>query len=149
MSGDGTSNQGRPVTDARDAAIGAGAVINGLTIFNRRAAALGGYLAAHTKVRRGAGAGVISVDGWQITGPQNGWSCCRTASATGKGAAIMLKGMTTQYLIRQIHKVSKGDVILFHAAAGGVGLIACQWAKALAACRTGVRRLIVENGLAV
>jgi len=53
-----------------------------------------------------------------------------------QGAAIMLKGMTTQYLIRQIHKVSKGDVILFHAAAGGVGLIACQWAKALAACRT-------------
>ena len=71
VSGDGTSNQGRPVTDARDAAIGAGAVINGLTIFNRRAAAHGGYLAAHTKVRRGAGAGVLSVDGWQITGPQN------------------------------------------------------------------------------
>jgi uncharacterized protein DUF1194 len=48
VSGDGTSNQGRPVTAARDAAVGAGAVINGLAIFNRKAAALGGYLALHT-----------------------------------------------------------------------------------------------------
>jgi len=48
VSGDGTSNQGRPVTAARDAAVEAGAVINGLTIFNRRAAAMGGYLALHT-----------------------------------------------------------------------------------------------------
>ena len=48
VSGDGTSNQGRPVTAARDAAVEAGAVINGLTIFNRRAAATGGYLALHT-----------------------------------------------------------------------------------------------------
>src|SRR6202049_3615033 len=45
-----------------------------------------------------------------------------------QGAAMMLKGMTTQYLIRQIFKVKRGDTILFHAAAGGVGLIACQWA---------------------
>jgi hypothetical protein len=48
VSGDGTSNQGRAVTTARDAAVEGGAVINGLTIFNRRAAALGGYLAQHT-----------------------------------------------------------------------------------------------------
>ncbi len=48
VSGDGTSNQGRPVTAARDAAVEAGMVINGLAIFNRRAAALGGYLALHT-----------------------------------------------------------------------------------------------------
>jgi len=48
-------------------------------------------------------------------------------------AAMMLKGMTAQYLLRQIRKVGKGDIILFHAAAGGVGLIACQWAKALGA----------------
>jgi NADPH2:quinone reductase len=54
-----------------------------------------------------------------------------------QGAAMMLKGMTTQYLIRQIYKVKKGDVILFHAAAGGVGLIACQWAKALGATVIG------------
>ena len=48
VSGDGASNQGRPVTEARDAAVGAGAVINGLAIFNRKAAASGGYLALHT-----------------------------------------------------------------------------------------------------
>jgi NADPH2:quinone reductase len=54
-----------------------------------------------------------------------------------QAAAMMLKGMTTQYLIRQIYKVKHGDVILFHAAAGGVGLIACQWAKALGATVIG------------
>jgi NADPH2:quinone reductase len=46
-------------------------------------------------------------------------------------ASMMLKGMTAQYLLRQTFRVSAGDVILFHAAAGGVGLIACQWAKHL------------------
>ncbi len=54
-----------------------------------------------------------------------------------QAAAMMLKGLTTQYLIRQIHKVGPGHVILFHAAAGGVGLIACQWAKALGATVIG------------
>lgn len=54
-----------------------------------------------------------------------------------QAAAMMLKGMTTQYLIRQIYKVGPGDTILFHAAAGGVGLIACQWAKALGATVIG------------
>ena len=48
VSGDGTSNQGRAAADARDAAVKAGAVVNGLSIFNRRAAASGGYLALHT-----------------------------------------------------------------------------------------------------
>ena len=48
VSGDGTSNQGRSVTEARDAALGAGVVINGLSIFNQRAAQEGGYLALHT-----------------------------------------------------------------------------------------------------
>jgi NADPH2:quinone reductase len=47
-----------------------------------------------------------------------------------QAAAMMLKGLTVQYLIRQIHKVGEGEVILFHAAAGGVGFIACQWAVA-------------------
>jgi len=54
-----------------------------------------------------------------------------------QAAAMMLKGMTTQYLIRQIFKVKRGDTILFHAAAGGVGLIACQWAKSLGATVIG------------
>ena len=46
-------------------------------------------------------------------------------------AAMMLKGMTSQYLLHRTYKVKPGDTILFHAAAGGVGLIACQWAKHL------------------
>ena len=48
-------------------------------------------------------------------------------------AAMMLKGMTARYLLRATYDVKAGDTILFHAAAGGVGLIACQWAKALEA----------------
>jgi NADPH2:quinone reductase len=52
-------------------------------------------------------------------------------------AAMMLKGLTTQYLLRRTYKVKPGDTILFHAAAGGVGLIACQWAKALGATVIG------------
>ena len=47
------------------------------------------------------------------------------------GAAMMLKGMTVHYLFRRTYKLQKGQTILFHAAAGGVGLIAMQWAKAL------------------
>ena len=46
-------------------------------------------------------------------------------------AAMMLKGMTVQYLFRRTYKLQRGQTILFHAAAGGVGLIAMQWAKAL------------------
>jgi NADPH:quinone reductase len=50
-----------------------------------------------------------------------------------QAAAMMLKGMTTQYLLRRTYRVQKGDNILVHAAAGGVGLIACQWANHLGA----------------
>jgi NADPH:quinone reductase len=46
-------------------------------------------------------------------------------------AAMMLKGLTAQYLLRRTYRVEPGFTILFHAAAGGVGLIACQWAKHL------------------
>ena len=46
-------------------------------------------------------------------------------------AAMMLKGLTVQYLFRRTYTLQKGQTILFHAAAGGVGLIALQWAKAL------------------
>jgi NADPH2:quinone reductase len=48
-------------------------------------------------------------------------------------AAMMLKGMTAEYLLRRTYKVKAGDTILVHAAAGGVGLILCQWGKALGA----------------
>jgi NADPH2:quinone reductase len=47
------------------------------------------------------------------------------------GAAMMLQGLTVQYLLKQTYAVQPGETILFHAAAGGVGLIACQWARAL------------------
>jgi len=55
-----------------------------------------------------------------------------------QAAALMLKGLTAQFLIRRTHKVVRGDVLLVHAAAGGVGLILCQWAKALGAQVIGV-----------
>jgi NADPH2:quinone reductase len=52
-------------------------------------------------------------------------------------AAMMLKGLTAQYLVRRTYRVKKGDTILMHAAAGGVGQILCQWAKALGATVIG------------
>lgn len=52
-------------------------------------------------------------------------------------AAMMLKGLTTQYLLRRTYRVKAGETILMHAAAGGVGLILCQWAKALGATVIG------------
>ena len=55
----------------------------------------------------------------------------RTASA------LMMKGMTAQYLFRQVYPLKGGETILYHAAAGGVGLIACQWAKALGVTMIG------------
>jgi len=48
-----------------------------------------------------------------------------------EAAALMMKGLTVRYLFKETFKLKKGDTALFHAAAGGVGLIACQWAKAL------------------
>src|SRR6516164_4547445 len=55
----------------------------------------------------------------------------RTAST------LMMKGMTVQYLFRQVYPLHSGETILFHAAAGGVGLIACQWARALGVTMIG------------
>lgn len=100
------------------------------------------------------GAGVITAVGAGVTnlmvgdrvayagGPQGSYSELRNMPAAPvvklpkgisfeTGAAMMLKGMTVQYLFRRTYKLQKGQTILFHAAAGGVGLIAMQWAKAL------------------
>ena len=55
----------------------------------------------------------------------------RTASA------LMMKGMTAQYLFRQVHPLQGGETILYHAAAGGVGLVACQWARAIGVTMIG------------
>ena len=53
------------------------------------------------------------------------------------GAAMMLQGMTVRYLLRETYKVGQGTTLLLHAAAGGVGLIACQWARHLGATIIG------------
>lgn len=63
-------------------------------------------------------------------------------------AAMMLKGMTVQYLLRRTYKLQKGQTILFHAAAGGVGLIAMQWAKALGVTVIGTVGSIAKGELA-
>jgi NADPH2:quinone reductase len=69
-----------------------------------------------------------------------------------QAAAMMLQGMTVQYLIRRTYRVQKGDTILIHAAAGGIGLILCQWAKYLGATVIGTvgsdekARLAAEHG---
>jgi len=57
--------------------------------------------------------------------------------STEQAAAMMLQGLTARMLLRSIHRVERGDTILIHAAAGGVGLIVCQWAKALGATVIG------------
>lgn len=54
-----------------------------------------------------------------------------------QGAAVMMQGLTAQYLLRRTYRVQPGDTIVIHAAAGGVGTIVCQWAKALGATVIG------------
>lgn len=54
-----------------------------------------------------------------------------------EAASVTLQGLTTQYLLRRTYQVQPGDTILIHAAAGGVGLLVCQWAKALGATVIG------------
>ena len=69
-----------------------------------------------------------------------------------QAAAMMLKGLTVQYLIRKTHRVQQGETVVFHAAAGGVGLIACQWLKSLGAKVIGTAgseekcQLVLQNG---
>ena len=101
------------------------------------------------------GAGVVEAVGEGVTrvapgdrvayaGPIGGYAEVRLIDAdrlvkipdsisSEQAAAMMLQGMTAQMLIRSVFPVAKGDTILVHAAAGGVGLILCQWASALGA----------------
>ena len=76
--------------------------------------------------------------------PPGAYVTVRTVSATQlmplpddvsdeAAAALMLKGMTAEYLLHRTHRVKPGDTVLVHAAAGGVGLLLCQWARALGA----------------
>lgn len=64
-------------------------------------------------------------------------------------AAMLLQGLTAQYLLRQTHVVQPGDTVLIHAAAGGVGLLACQWANALGATVIGTVGSAEKAALAV
>lgn len=59
------------------------------------------------------------------------------AISTEQAAGMMLQGMTAHMLLRSVHRVQHGETVLVHAAAGGVGLIMCQWAKALGATVIG------------
>jgi NADPH2:quinone reductase len=59
------------------------------------------------------------------------------ATGTDAAAALLLKGLTVQYLFRQTYRLAAGETIVFHAAAGGTGLIACQWARHLGVTMIG------------
>jgi NADPH2:quinone reductase len=105
------------------------------------------------------GAGVVEAVGADVTGlkagdrvayggPAGGYAEVRLIPAdrlvklpddisSEQAAAMMLQGMTTEMLVKRVHPVKAGETVLIHAAAGGVGLILCQWAKALGATVIG------------
>jgi NADPH:quinone reductase len=100
-----------------------------------------------------------------LLGPQGAYSDVRVMPADvlipipagisdRTAATIIMKGMTAQYLFRQVFPLNGGETILYHAAAGGVGLIACQWARAIGVTMIGVvssdekAALARENGCA-
>ena len=98
----------------------------------------------------GEGVGDIAVGdrvGYLI-GPQGAYSDVRVMPAqfliripdgvsSSTAATLMMKGMTVQYLFRQVFPLNGGETILYHAAAGGVGLLACQWARAIGVTMIG------------
>jgi NADPH2:quinone reductase len=98
------------------------------------------------------GPGVTEVQPGQrvgyLLGPQGAYSDLRLMPAEvliplpddisdRSASALMMKGLTAQYLFRQVYPLQGGETILYHAAAGGVGLVACQWAKALGVTMIG------------
>ncbi|WP_374242102.1 quinone oxidoreductase [Zoogloea sp.] len=87
-----------------------------------RVAYAGGPVGAYSDVRNIAAAELVKL-------PE--------ALSFEQGAAVMMQGLTAQYLLRRTYRVQPGDTLLIHAAAGGVGLIVCQWAKALGATVIG------------
>jgi NADPH:quinone reductase len=105
---------------------------------------------AGTVTAIGAGVTVVKPgDRVAYAGPMGGYATDRVVPADRlvklpdsisfeTGAAMMLQGMTAQYLVRRTHPVKAGETIVVHAAAGGVGLILCQWAKHLGATVIGV-----------
>jgi NADPH2:quinone reductase len=100
-----------------------------------------------------------------LLGPQGAYSDLRVmpaevliplpdAVSDSTAATIMMKGMTAQYLFRQVYPLKGGETILYHAAAGGVGIIACQWARAIGVTMIGTvstqekAEIALENGCA-
>lgn len=84
-----------------------------------------------------------------LLGPQGAYSDVRVmpaevliplpdAVSDRTASALMMKGLTAQYLFRQVYPLHGGETILYHAAAGGVGLVACQWARAIGVTMIGV-----------
>ena len=83
-----------------------------------------------------------------LLGPQGAYSDVRVMPASvliplpdgvsdRSASALIMKGMTAQYLFRQVYPLKGGETILYHAAAGGVGLVACQWARAIGVTMIG------------
>ena len=130
--------------------------VNFVDVYNR----MGLYPVALPVILGGEGAGVVEEVGAEVSdlkpgdrvaygsAPMGSYAEARLIPADrlvklpdgiddNHAAAMMLKGLTVQYLIRQTYKVKRGDTILCHAAAGGVGLILCQWAKHLGATVIG------------
>ncbi len=106
-----------PVTLGTEAAGIVEAVGKGVTVVKEGdRVAYAGIAGAYTEARNIAADRLVKLPRW-ISDQQ--------------AAAMMLKGMTAEYLIRRTYRVSKGETVVFHAAAGGVGLIACQWLKQL------------------
>lgn len=123
---------------------------------------IGLYKVPHLPVTLGMeGAGVVIATGDEVTevavgdrvayagGPLGAYATERVIAASRlvklpdsidsrTAAAMMLQGMTAQYLLRSTYKVQKGETVLVHAAAGGVGLILCQWAHHIGATVIGV-----------
>lgn len=87
-----------------------------------RVAYVGGALGAYSEIRNVVASSLVKLP---------------DALSFEQGAAMMMQGLTAQYLLRRTYRVQPGDCILIHAAAGGVGLIVCQWAKALGATVIG------------
>ena len=94
-----------------------------------------------------------------LIGPQGAYADVRVMPAAvliklpegisdSTAATLMMKGMTAQYLFRQVFPLKGGETILYHAAAGGVGLIACQWARALGVNMIGTVSTDEKAGLA-
>jgi NADPH2:quinone reductase len=117
------------------------------------------YAASLPQIAGNEGAGIVDAVGDGVTGLASGdrvayaslpGSYCEArlvpadrlvklpeAISDEQAAAMMLKGLTVQYLIHSTYSVKAGEMVLWHAAAGGVGLIACQWLKALGASTIG------------